>query len=205
MKVITLKKLSQVYTGNAYLVLGEWNRISDINSLVDVGTDETIVDELRGIYTGVGKRPVECVVLTHGHFDHIGGLHAVKAEYGPKVYAHGELEGIDARLRDGQTIRLGDRDFRVIHTPGHSHDSICLYCEQERVLFSGDTQLEVRTPGGTYSSEYVNVLQYIAGLEIDVIYPGHGRPVTVSVRDVINATLDNISRSLDLMDSSYRS
>ena len=74
MKVISLKRHPKAYSCNAYLVLGSWNRLEDMNTLVDVGIDGFVIDEIERISTGCGKKPVEQVVLTHGHFDHAGGL-----------------------------------------------------------------------------------------------------------------------------------
>ena len=74
MKVTLLKKNPNIYTCNAYLVRGNWNAISDVNTLIDIGTDSYIYEELQTISTGVGKRRVEQVILTHEHFDHASGL-----------------------------------------------------------------------------------------------------------------------------------
>ena len=73
MRIYPLKSSSSVYTCNSYLILGDWNRLEDINCLVDVGTDGSIAEEIRGMSTGFGKRPVERVICTHNHFDHVGG------------------------------------------------------------------------------------------------------------------------------------
>ena len=74
MRVIPLRHNPKGYTANAYLVLGDWNALQDVNTLVDVGTDGYVLDEIATASTGVGKRPVERVILTHSHFDHRGGL-----------------------------------------------------------------------------------------------------------------------------------
>ena len=87
MKIVNLGKSAKVYCANRYLVLGSWNQLDAVNTLVDVGTNGEVIDDIAVVSTGVGKRPVEQVVLTHGHFDHSGGLKEVIKRYNPRVYA----------------------------------------------------------------------------------------------------------------------
>jgi len=59
MKVTVLKKNPKVYSANAYLVRGNWNAIADLNTLIDIGTNGFIIDEIETISTGVGKKRIE--------------------------------------------------------------------------------------------------------------------------------------------------
>ena len=93
---------------------------------------------------------------------------------------------------------MGDRYFEVIHTPGHSNDSLCFYCAEDGVLFSGDMPIHIMTVEGTYIPEYVEALDRIARLKIYIIYPGHGEPVTEQPLDMIRETLKNVRRSVSL-------
>lgn len=195
MKVICLESNPKIYSCKSYLVLGSWNRLEDINTLVDVGADGYVVGQIGNTSTGVGKRPVEQLVITHGHFDHAGGLGYVKDMYNPVVLANAKMEGTSRTISDGDTIRMGDRDFEVIYTPGHSNDSICLYCAEDKVLFSGDTPLQIRTPGGSYSAGFVNSLEKIARREIKIIYSGHDMPIKENVAELIRNTLVNVNKS----------
>ena len=131
MRVTVLKKNPAIYTCQSYLVRGNWNTIPDMNTLIDIGTDGYIIDEINKINTGVGKKRVAQVFITHEHFDHAGGLKLLKNEFSPKIFAYKKLPGVDEIVRDFMKVRIGDQDGVVISTPGHSNDSICIYCEQD--------------------------------------------------------------------------
>jgi len=201
MKVMCLKKSRTKYTCNAYLILGTWSTLKDVNTLVDVGTDGSIVEAISKIYTGVGKKPVEQIIITHEHFDHAGGIKEIRSLYNAKVYAFKQFEGVDETLKDGQIVRIGDRDFEVIHTPGHSSDSICLYCEEDKTLFSGDTPLRVSTPGGSYSIEFIQALENLIRRDVRTIYSGHDNPVEENAGDMIRRTLLNVKSSSLIVES----
>lgn len=190
-----MQKAPNVYSCNVYLVRGDWNAIDDVNTLIDVGTDGFILEELLTISTGVGKRRVEQVILTHEHFDHSGGLHKVVETYDPMVYAYSMIPGVKEKLRDGKWLKIGDRQAQILYTPGHSNDSVCIYVPDEKVLFSGDTQLSIKTPGGSYTQEYVDVLRRLIFLDIETVYSGHDEPVTKGVRHMLETTLDNVLKS----------
>jgi glyoxylase-like metal-dependent hydrolase (beta-lactamase superfamily II) len=194
MKVISLKD-DRLYSSYAYLLLGNWNRLEDVNTLVDVGATGFVLESIAKINTGVGKIPVEQVILTHGHFDHAGGLPAVKARYNPRIFAYTQINGGSEKLKDGEALRAGDQELEVIHIPVHSQDSICLYGEREGVLFSGDTPLRIMTPGGTYPASFLTALERLVKLEINRIYAGHDGLIE-NAAAVIKHTLNNVQRSI---------
>ncbi len=195
MRVIILEGNRQNYSCNVYFVLGDWNGLEDVNSLIDVGLDGSVIPEIDRIPTGIGKKQVAQVILTHSHYDHAGGLATIVERYKPKVYAFAPIEGVDHLLVDHQVLRLGDRSFEVIHTPGHSDDSICLYSAQDRVLFSGDTPLNVKTAGGSYSWGLVGSLEKISERQVKTIYSGHAYPVTIRAQEMVDNAIENIKRS----------
>ena len=195
MKIIPLKKTKKVYSCNSYLILGNWNRVEDLNTVIDPGTDDFILSEIENISTGIGKVAVEQVILTHNHFDHNGGVKAFKNRYNARILAFVDGPGVDELLPDGRFIKAGDEFLEVIHTPGHSSDSICLYATESHALFSGDTQLQVRTPGDVYAQDYLNGLLKIASRKINSIYSGHDQPMTSNVREVILTTIANVRNS----------
>ncbi len=96
--------------------------------------------------------------------------------------------GVTRILKDGELLVLGDRYFEVIYTPGHSQDSICLYCQQERILFSGDTPLNIKTDGNSFTEDYYESISKLAELKIKTIYPGHGEPILVNAEKMIHHT-----------------
>ena len=111
----------QGFTSNVFLVPG------DRTALVDVGNGFDVVDAL------------DVVVLTHTHPDHVGELDAVVSAFDVDAWGFdGNAETVDHELADGDTVRLGDHDYRALHTPGHKNDHLCLYSPVSERLFAGD-------------------------------------------------------------------
>jgi glyoxylase-like metal-dependent hydrolase (beta-lactamase superfamily II) len=203
MRITLLHGNEQNYSCIAYLVRGDSNERADVNTLVDVGIDGSICGEIENLCTGIGKKKVAQVVLTHDHYDHAAGLGEVVARYHPQVCALVPGKHVDSLLQDGQFLRLGDREFQVMHTPGHSEDSICLYCARDRTLFAGDMPLDVKTPGGSYPGELLASLERIASHDVATIYAGHASPITSGVPELLRRTIRNIRQST--LSYSYRS
>jgi glyoxylase-like metal-dependent hydrolase (beta-lactamase superfamily II) len=167
-----------------------------VHTLIDVGNDPTILSVLEATDTGVGKNKVERIILTHSHSDHTGILPLLIERFHPKVYALSPFtDGVTHILQNGETIRLGEKDFEVIHTPGHTEDSLCLLNEEAGVLFTGDMPLPVRTSEGTYLEAFYQALRHLSNKEIKVIYPGHGAPLTEDVTTMIRESMKNVQNS----------
>ena len=140
------------------------------------------------------------ILLTHCHGDHIGGVNKIKEKYGGKILIHTKdavglkdisinlsthigLEPIalqeDARINDGDLLHVGNLEFQVIHTPGHTCGSISLYCEQEKMLFSGDTLFRgawgrVDLPTSSFEDIISSITNKLIKLPADtIVYPGH--------------------------------
>lgn len=195
MKIIPVKGYLDIYTSNVYLIVGDWKRIADINTLIDVGNDPSIIDVISKIDCGVGKKKVEQVILTHAHSDHSGILKFIIKEYDPVIYAFSPfLDGVTRALKNGDTIRAGDTNFEIIHTPGHSSDSVCLYNKDSKVLFVGDTPVIVHGLNGSYEESFVNALNKLCKKQIESIYFGHGDPVLKGGHSLLVDSLNNIGK-----------
>jgi len=190
MKIVNLTENSTVYTSNAWFVTGTWKALGDPNTLVDAGMDPGILRRLRDADTGVGQRKLDQIILTHNHYDHTGQVMLLKKEYQPKVFAYsGNHDGVDHVLRNGERIRIGDRQFEVIHMPGHSSDSILLFNQEDGVLFAGDSPLVLNTAEGEHEEAFITVLERLTRLPIQTIYFGHGKPMTEGCAEVLKRSL----------------
>ncbi len=151
---------------------------------------------LRGYLAATEKAEIALSAITHHHSDHSANLKWLRDLFGAEVYVHTAGEPILKdrlpetgvhTLSDGQTIELGGgARVSVLHTPGHSVDSVCYYLEDEGVLLSGDTML------GSTPTTVGDLLDYMASLErlkslpnLKVICPGHG-PLIENPRQYID-------------------
>ncbi len=188
------------YCCNIYWVAGDPGNPRDANTLVDVGSShpgtlDAVLAGIADLPKGIGRRPVEQVVLTHAHYDHAGALAAVVERFHPVVHAFQAGPGVSHPIVDGQWLRVGSLDVRVLHTPGHSDDSICLFCPETRALFSGDTLYRISEGGGAYPACYARSLERLQALRPAVIYPGHGEPIARDAEAFIASALAGVKAS----------
>ena len=196
MRVVILENSGRVYTSQVYLVLGDQSRLEDVNTLVDVGQDPEVLASIERAPTGVGKWPVEQVVLTHSHSDHCALMPQVREAFHPRVLAFApNMYGVDSLVRDGDTIRMGDQAFEVIHMPGHSSDSICLYNPAEGILFAGDSPVLITSPAGTYEDDFLAALGKLCALDVRCIYFGHGPPLVEGCNRRLQESLEWAAQS----------
>jgi glyoxylase-like metal-dependent hydrolase (beta-lactamase superfamily II) len=169
MKVVRI--VSPELDNNTYIVVDRYA------AMIDPSTNKGKVLEAVKKY-----KPVY-VILTHAHFDHTQALHTIKQLSNAKIVAH-RLEGVDADMfvEDRERISLGDVGLKVLHTPGHTKGSICLYEQTTKSLFSGDTLFpngvfgRVDLPGGSLE-DMIKSLKRLSELDAEILYPGHGKPV----------------------------
>ena len=145
------------------------------------------------------------IFLTHGHYDHIGGVYEVQKQTGAEVYVHsGDAMKIKSEVgslainlgetdfkkienytevKDGDIITLDELEFKVMHTPGHTNDCVCYICDE--CIFTGDTLFRCsigRTdlPDGDFT-KMSESLQKLNALEKDyIVYPGHEGETTLA-------------------------
>jgi glyoxylase-like metal-dependent hydrolase (beta-lactamase superfamily II) len=198
MQIINVKGFNNVYSSNVYLILGEWKKMSDVSTLIDVGSDPSIIGIINNMNMGVGKKKIDQVILTHNHSDHMSILPLIIQAFHPIVYAFSPfLDGATKVLSDGDTLLIGDQYFEVIHTPGHSSDSISLYNASKKVLFVGDTSVIIRgLENGVYEEDYINAIKRLAQKQVRAIYFGHGDPVFGNGQSLLIESLNNIRSSM---------
>lgn len=207
-------------------IAGDANFTTNCYVVSDTPEDSCVLvidpgDEAKLIAEHLAEKSVAAIVITHGHYDHIGGVTELAGLTGAPIYAH-EREAelisenfdkirrgysiyarvkatgaepdaadpgatapqVSTLLTDGETVELCGLSFKVLHTPGHSPGSICLYSAADGVLFSGDTLFKGtcgRTDfeGGSSKAMH-DSLALLATLPPEtVVYPGHNEPTTI--------------------------
>lgn len=178
---------------NCYIIQDEETKETMV---IDPGGSFPKIEEMLGV---LGAN-VKYILLTHCHADHIGAVNEVKEKFGGKILIHRfDEEGLknpvinlsthiglgnialddDSRLNDGDILHVGELEFKIIHTPGHTIGSISVYCEKEKLLFSGDTLF--RGSWGRTDLPTSNFEQIIESIttklmvlpEDTIVYPGH--------------------------------
>ena len=199
---------------NCYLVQDH-----DVLIVIDPG------DDLARILAEIDGHPVNEIVVTHRHWDHTGALAGLVAETGAPtsafvldadavsdcsaegngvasaldrglVAAPRPSVGIDRRLNEGDIISVGEAKLRVIHTPGHTVGSMCLYCPEEKVLFSGDTLFANGSYGRSDlpTGSFDEIVETMGTKFVDipddvVVLPGHGPASDIGHERAANSRL----------------
>ncbi|HJS63493.1 MAG TPA: MBL fold metallo-hydrolase [Nitrososphaeraceae archaeon] len=122
---------------------------------------------------------VKFIINTHTHFDHILGNEQVLAITNCQIVQHeNSIDRHDIAVKDGDRIRVGNIVIDILHTPGHSKDSICLIVDS-KIIFTGDTLFvgncgRIDLPGGNVNEMYDSLLRRIIKLNDELtVYPGH--------------------------------
>ncbi len=125
------------------------------------------------------KLKAKHIINTHSHFDHVFGNDEVAKMTGATVIQHTNSRlRKDISVAENDVISIGSINLRVLHTPGHSEDSICLIIDKEAV-FTGDTLFvgavgRIDLPGGNPKDMYLSLYRKVSALEDQLtVYPGH--------------------------------
>jgi len=192
-KMLTVGEIAS----NNYLVICKKTKQA---VLIDAGGDfEATMKALKE-----EQAKLKSIFYTHAHFDHISGDYELKKGTGARTYLHENdkflvqkfkeqlmMFGmkavnspvIDEYIEDGQVLTVGDLEFRVIHTPGHSPGSVCFLIG--KTLFAGDTLFansvgRTDLPGGSFEQLRESVVNKLFVLDEEVkVYPGHGYETTI--------------------------
>lgn len=160
-------------------------------------------DELNAFIKGTGLKPL-MLVNTHCHLDHVFGNKMIAETYGLTLQIHEKEKalldfapssglmyslpfdnytGEFIYLKEGDTVKLGEDELKVLLTPGHSPGSLSFYCEKDKFLISGDALFKnsigrTDLPGGNHEELIKNIKEKLLSLPDDTkVYSGHG-PVT---------------------------
>jgi hydroxyacylglutathione hydrolase len=191
----------------------------------DEGTHEAIVidpgddiGEITGILDRHGLK-VTAIVVTHAHIDHVAGAHKLRALTGAPVYLNENdrelLDALDVQAKwlgvqppqrtevdvaanDGTVLRLGQTEFQVMHTPGHTQGSLCLWIPAEQKLIAGDTLFRdsigrTDLPGGNTRQIFSSIKTRLLNLpENTIVIPGHGPNTSIGREKKHNPFLQNL-------------
>lgn len=179
---------------NCYIILEEKSK--EIMVIDPAGNVDELI-ELINILNG----KLKYIYLTHCHGDHIMGVMDLKNNCGGKILIHRyDAEGLnnaeinltpyimekqivleaDSRIDDNDLLHIGNLEFKVLHTPGHTKGGTCIYCKDENCLFTGDTMFRgtwgrTDLPTGNFEDIINSIVNKLMKLPNDtIVYPGHG-------------------------------
>ncbi len=203
--------LSYEFSSNIYLFTGREL------ALIDPGNDYTAFMDLAKL----GYRPsnIRQIAITHGHRDHCMGVFELLRAY-PEIAVDGGFELIlhedsppdletaasqfgcrVTRVKGGETLSLAGYPWEIIHTPGHTIDSICFYHPPTKTVITGDTVLPDamaepdRNAGGNLQ-HYLFGLKAILRRDIECVLPGHGLPTVSLGRRIVEESYEGVMLKL---------
>lgn len=194
-----------IYGANCYII-GSENTMEA--AVIDPGGDA------EKIFNFLQDNEMKCkyIILTHGHGDHVGGLKELKKLTDAPIYMHKadsyllqdknknysavmggkaiEMNA-DVFIGDGEELELGELKLKIIHTPGHTPGSICIYVNN--VVFTGDTLFansigRTDLEGGDYNLIIPSIKEKLMVLDEDTtVFPGHGPASRIGIEKATNS------------------
>ena len=187
-------------------------------AIIDPGYTDAEKEEIVAVIQSKNLKPV-CIMLTHGHFDHIYGLTDFAGTYGVPIYMDRKetysfehtnpyvcgtyslplpkipASDIFRNIGDGDIIEVGSLRFEVLETPGHSVGGLCFLERKEKLLLSGDTLFagsigRTDHPGGDYDQLMNSIFTKLMVLDGDIrVIPGHGPATDIATERMTNPFL----------------
>jgi len=160
---------------SVFVVFGEENI-----GIVDTGYENTLMDYVFPLIQGKGRSldEVDLIVNTHRDGDHIKGNDVFKEKTGAPIVAHSlaaeAIPSLDKTMEEGDVLKLGDRLFKVIHTPGHRPGAVCLLDEKHKVMITGDSVCGEREDLIRMDKNiYIDSLKKLLELDVDLMLMSH--------------------------------
>lgn len=199
LKKIKVKTPQEELLTNTYIICDEESKEAIV---IDPGGEPEKIAEMLDI---VGAN-LKYIILTHCHADHTSGLKKLKELKNGKIlisredaeglykseinlseYIHADNVDIqaDSRLDDNDKIHIGELEFTIIKTPGHTKGGISIYCEKERLIFTGDTLFSgswgrTDLPTGNFEEIMDSINNKLMVLPDEtIVYPGHGKTTMI--------------------------
>ena len=216
------------YNCNGYLITstqGESLLVDSGLGKFDASWGYTVNNPKEELLSCIKTHKVNQIVLTHAHLDHSGGVASLSSDQreGITIYCHEDekkhLESAESLyinpinkltldpititkgLTTGDSITIDKYVFEVIHTPGHTEGSMCLYESDKKILFSGDCVFPEGSFGrvdfpGSNPEKMLSSLEYLASLEIESLFAGHMEPIISDAKRSIQKSYQNAKSML---------